>query len=111
MAALEFASTTKDAWLIAHSQNLRTPLMTITSMLGLMESGYKLASARPLYEQPSEFDEVAFQRIQKNFQRLVHLFNELADLTGQSPLRLETSPPPTTESSRASSMNSANGEL
>jgi hypothetical protein len=111
LAAPEFANSTKDAWLIARSQDLRTPLMTITSMLGLMESGHKLASVRPLYEQPSEFDETAFQQIQMNFLRVVHFFNELAARTGQSPLQLESSPPPATETSLAASINPANGEL
>ena len=91
LAALELANSTKDAWLIAHWQNLRTPLMAITSMLGLMELEHKLASVRPLYEEPSDFDETAFRLVRQNFQRLVHFFNELADLTGQSPLQLESS--------------------
>ena len=92
LAALEIANSTKDAWLIAYSQNLRTPLMAMASMLGLMELGHNLASARPLYEEPSDFDETAFRHLRENFQRLVHFFNELADLTGQSPFQLESSP-------------------
>jgi hypothetical protein len=98
-AALELANSTKDAWLVAHSQKLRTPLVAITSMLSLMELGHNLASVRPLYEQPSDFDETAFRLVRKNFQRLVTLFNELADLTGQSPLSLESRPSPRTETS------------
>ena len=94
LAALKLANSTQDAWLIAHSQNLRTPLMAMGSMLDLMELGQKLACVRPLYEEPSDFDETAFRHVRKNFQRLVHLFNELADLTGQSPLQLESSPEP-----------------
>jgi hypothetical protein len=101
LAALELANSTKDAWLVAHSQNLRTPLVAITSMLSLMELGHNLANVRPLYEQPSDFDETAFRLVQKNFQRLVALFNELADLTGQSPLQLDGRPPPRSESSLA----------
>src|SRR6266478_4697120 len=54
----------------------------------------KLANVRPLYEQPSDFDEAAFRHVRQNFQRLVHFFNELADRTGQSPLQLESSPEP-----------------
>ena len=92
LAALELANSTQDAWLIAHSQNLRTPLMSMGSMLDLMELGQKVACVRPLYEEPSDFDETAFRHVRKNFQRLVHLFNELADLTGQSPFQLESSP-------------------
>ena len=105
LAALELANSTKDAWLIAHSQNLRVPLMAMASMLGLMELGHKLASVRSLYEEPSDFDEAAFRHVRSNFQRVVHFFNELADLTGQSPLRLESSPPPGTETSVATSIN------
>src|ERR1700730_902113 len=46
LAALELANSAKDAWLIAHSQNLRVPLMAMASMLGLMELGHKLACVR-----------------------------------------------------------------
>jgi len=91
VAALDLPNRTQDAWLIAHSQNLRTPLMAMASMLDLMELGQKLASVRSLYEEPSDFDETAFRHLRENFQRLVHFFNELADLTGQSPLQLESS--------------------
>jgi hypothetical protein len=98
LAALELANSAKDAWLIAHSQNLRVPLMAMASMLGLME-------------EPSDFDEAAFRHLQQNFQRLVHFFNELADLTGQSPLRLESSPPSGTETSVATSINSTSPKL
>lgn len=110
LAALEHANSTKDAWLNAHSQNLRTPLMSIGSMLGLMELGHKLATVRPLYEKLSDFDEAAFQHVRRNFQRLVHFFNELSDLTGQGPLRLESSTPPGAKTSVAPSLNSANGQ-
>jgi hypothetical protein len=92
LAGLELANSTQDAWLIAHSQNLRTPLMAMASMLDLMELGQKLASVRSLYEEPSDFDETAFRHLRENFECLVHLFNELADLTGQSPFQLESSP-------------------
>ncbi len=105
LAALEPANSTQDAWLIAHSQNLRIPLMSMGSMLGLMELGHNLADVRPLYEQPSDFDETAFRHVRKNFERLVHFFNELADLTGQSPLQLEASPPLGTEPSVAAFIN------
>jgi hypothetical protein len=51
-AALEPATSTQDPWLIAHSQNLRAPLMAMGSMLDLMELRQKLACVRPLYEEP-----------------------------------------------------------
>ncbi len=105
LATHELANSTKDAWLIAHSQNLRTPLMSMGSMLGLMELGHNLADVRPLYEQPSDFDETAFRHVQQNFQRLVHFFNELADLTGQSPLQLESSSLLGTETRVGTSIN------
>jgi PAS domain S-box-containing protein len=105
LAALELANSTKDAWLIAHSQNLRIPLMSMGSMLGLMELGHNLADVRPLYEQPSDFDETAFRHVRQNFQRLVHFFDELADLTGQIPLQLEDSPLLGTEASVATFIN------
>ena len=92
LAALELAHSTQDAWLIAHWQNLRIPLMSMGSMLDLMDLRQKAASVRPLYEEPSDFDETAFRHVRQNFQRLVNFFNELADLTGQSPLQLESSP-------------------
>jgi len=91
LAALELGNSTKDAWLIAHWPNLRIPLMSMGSMLGLMELGHNLADVRPLYEQPSDFDEAAFRHVKQNFQRLVNSFNELADVIGQSPLQLEGS--------------------
>jgi len=106
LAALELANSTKDAWLIAHSQNLRVPLMAMASMLGLMELGHKLASVRPLHEQPSDFDETAFQHVRRNFQRLVHFFNELGELTGQGPLQLGSSPPPGAKPGGDTSTNS-----
>jgi PAS domain S-box-containing protein len=89
LAGVELANTTKDAWLIAHSQHLRAPLMAITSMLGLLEVGHKLAPVRPLREKPSEFDEAAFEHIRRNFQRLVHHFNELSDLAGECRFQLD----------------------
>jgi hypothetical protein len=104
-AALEPANSTKDAWLIAHSQNLRTPLMAMASTLDLMELGHKLASVRSLYEEPSDFDETAFRHLRENFESLVHFFNEFADLTGQGPLQLESSPHPGTETSVATFIN------
>jgi PAS domain S-box-containing protein len=106
LAALELANSTKDAWLIAHSQNLRTPLTAMASMLGLMELGHKLASVRPLHEQPSDFDEAAFQHVRRNFQRVVHVFNELGELTGQSHLQLESGPPPGAKPGGYTSINS-----
>ena len=109
LAALELANSTKDTWLIAHSQKLRTPLMAITSMLGLMELEHKLA--RPLHEQPSDFDDAAFQHIRRNFQCLVRFFNELADLSGQSPLQLGSSPPPGAKPGVDTSINSTNPKL
>jgi len=84
LAALELANKTKEAWLVAHSQNLRAPLSAMASMLGLMELGHKLSTVRPLHENPSDFDEAAFRHVRHNFQRLVHFFDELSDLSGQS---------------------------
>src|SRR4029077_1132638 len=77
LAALEHANSTKDAWLNAHSQNLRTPLMSMGSMLGLMELGHKLETVATLYEKLSNYDETAFLHVRRNFQRLVHFFSEL----------------------------------
>jgi PAS domain S-box-containing protein len=111
LAALETANSTKDAWLIAHSQNLRTPLMAMGSMLGLMELGHNLASVRPLYEEPSDFDETVFRHLRTNYQHLVRFFNELADLTWQVPLQVENSPPPPIQTSLARFMNPENAEL
>ncbi len=105
VAALDLPNSRQDAWLIAHSQNLRTPLIAIASMLDLMELGHKLASVRSLYEEPSDFDETAFRHLRENFESLVHFFNELADLTGQGPLQLESSPHPGTETSVATFIN------
>ena len=91
VAALELANHTKDAWLAAHSQNLRTPMTAIASMLGLMELEHKLASGGPPPDGMSDFDEAAFQHVRRNFAQLVHFFNELSDLTGQGPLQIESS--------------------
>jgi PAS domain S-box-containing protein len=109
LAALELANSTKDAWLIAHSQNLRVALMSMGSLLGLMELGHNLATVRPLYDKLSVFDETAFRNVRKNFQRLVHYFNELADLAGQDHLRVESTPPPAT--SIVASIESENNRL
>jgi len=108
LAALELANRTKDAFLIAHSQNLRAPLSAMASMFGLLEFRHKLAGARSFHETPSEFDEAALQHVRSNFQHLVRFFNELSDLTGQSPLQLESSPTPVTETSVAASISSTN---
>ena len=102
---------TKDAWLIAHSQDLRIPLMSMGSMLGTMELKNKLATVRPLYDKPSVFDERAFRHVLKNFQRLVHYYNELADLTGQERLQVESSPPPAIMTSIVASIESENNRL
>ena len=93
LAALELANRTKDAWLIAQSQRLRAPLGSIASMLGLMELSHKLAIVRPLHDTPSEFDEAAFKHVRKHFQSLVGLFNELSDVTGEAPLKIEGNQP------------------
>src|ERR1700730_2514120 len=111
LAALELSNSTKDTWLIAHSQNLRIPLMSMGSMLGIMELGNKLATVRPLYDKPSDFDETAFRHVRKNFQRLVHYYNELADLTGQDRLQVESSPPPAIVMSIVASIESENNRL
>jgi PAS domain S-box-containing protein len=92
LAALELSNRNKDEWLIAHSQNLRSPLMSLRSMLGLMELGHELARVRPLHEVPSDFDETAFQHVRRNFQCLVRYFDELADLTGQDRLLVKSNP-------------------
>ena len=89
LSALELANRTKDAWLIAHSQKLREPMTSIASMLGLMELANQLALVRPLNQMPSEFDEAAFRHLRRNFDRLVRFFNELADLTGETRLKVD----------------------
>jgi PAS domain S-box-containing protein len=89
VAALRLANATKDAWLLAHTQKLRAPLASLGSMLGLIALEQKLACVRQLSEQPSEFDEAAFQHVRRNFEELVRSFNELSDLTGQAPLQIE----------------------
>ena len=89
MSALELANRTKDAWLTAHSQKLREPMTSIASMLGLMELANELALVRPLNQMPSEFDEAAFRHLRRNFDRLVRFFNELADLTGETRLKID----------------------
>lgn len=111
LATLELANSTKDAWLIAHSQNLRAPLTAMASMLGLMELAHKLSVVRSLHEKPSHFDEAAFQHVRKNFQRLLHFFNELSDLTGQSRLQVKSTPPSGAKTSVTTAMNSANSKL
>jgi hypothetical protein len=111
LAALELSNRTKDAWLIRHSQNLRVPLMSMGSMLGLIELEQKLASVRPLHETPSDFEETAFRHVRKNFQRLVRFFNELSDVTGQSPLQLESSPPFEEKSDAVIPITSGNGQV
>ena len=93
LSALELANRTKDAWLIAQSQKLRDPMSSMASMLGLMELAHQLALVRPLHQMPSEFDEAAFKHLRRNFERLVRFFNELADLTGETPLKVAEEPP------------------
>jgi PAS domain S-box-containing protein len=111
LAALELSNSAEDAWLIAHSQHLRTPLMSMGSMLGLMELGHELARVRPLHEAPSDFDEAAFLHVRRNFQRLVHCFNELADLTRQDRLQVRSSPSPVIMTSVVASIESENNRL
>jgi PAS domain S-box-containing protein len=115
LTALELSNSLsnsmKDAWLIAHSQNLRGPLMSMGSMLSLMELGHNLATVQPLYERPSGFDEIAFQHVRGNFQQLVHYFNELADLTRQNRLQVESNPPPAVVTSIVASIESENNRL
>jgi PAS domain S-box-containing protein len=111
LTAVELAKSTRDARLIAHSQSMRIPLMAITSMLGLMELGHNLAEIRPRHEKPSEFDETAFQHVRRNILRLVHYFNELADLTGQDRLQVESSRPPAIGTSIVASIESENNRL
>ena len=89
LAALELANRMKDAWLVAQSQRLRGPLAAIASMLGLMELSHRLALVRPLHDTPSEFDEAAFKHVRRNFQTLVGCFNELSEVSGEAPLKIE----------------------
>ena len=89
LSALELAGRTKDEWLIAQSQKLREPMSSIASMLGLMDLANELALVRPLHQMPSEFDEAAFKHLRRNFERLVRFFNELADLTGETRLKVD----------------------
>ena len=70
-----------------------TPRAAMASMLGLVDLGHQLACVRPLHETPSDFDEAAFQHLRRNFELLVHCYNELSELTGQGPLHIESSPP------------------
>jgi hypothetical protein len=84
--------------------------MSMGSMLCLMELGHELARVRPLHDAPSDFDEAAFRHVRKNFQRLVRFFNELSDLTGQAPLRIESGPPSAKKSDAVVSINSAKGQ-
>ena len=89
LAALELANRTKDAWLVAQSQKLREPMSSMAAMLGLMELAHQLALVRPIHQTSSEFDEAAFRHLRRNFERLVHFFNELADLTGETRLKVD----------------------
>jgi PAS domain S-box-containing protein len=89
LAALELSNRMKDAWLVAQSQRLRTPLSAIASILGLMELTQQLAIVRPLHDTPSEFDEAAFRLVRRNFQSLGGFFNELSEVTGETPLKIE----------------------
>ena len=108
LAALELAGTTTRAQLAAHLRTLRTPLSAMASMLGLMELGHKLTEDRPLGEKPSEFDEAAFDHILRNFQSLVHYFNELAAFSGEGPLHVAVPAP--IRPGVATPNNSANGK-
>jgi len=111
LAAIELANSTKDAWLIAHSQNLRAPLAAMASMLGLVDLGHQLPCVRPLQDKPSDFDEAAFQHLRRNFDRLVHCYNELSELTGQGPLHIEGSPPSGPNNGLAAPTNPTNLKL
>ena len=106
LATVDLANGAK-ATLIAQWQNLRNPLISLGSMLRLMELGYKLASVRPLHEIPSEFDEAALQQVRRDFQRLVCYFNEVAALTGQSPVQIDNNPPTGLNTDAVASINSA----
>ena len=110
LAALELAASANKTWVASHLQKLRTPLSAMASMLGLVELGHKLAEVRPLTEKPSEFDEAAFQHILRNFQSLVHYFNEIAAVSGEDPLQIATLPPQVGPNSGALSTKSANGQ-
>lgn len=89
LAALDLSNRMKDAWLVAQSQRLRTPLSAMASILGLMELTQQLAIVRTLHDTPSEFDEAAFRHVRRNFQSLVGFFNELSEVTGETPLKIE----------------------
>ena len=87
--ALELSNRMKDAWLMAQSQRLRTPITAMASMLGLMELSHQLAIVRHLHDSPSEFDEAAFKHVRRNFQGLLDFFNELSEVTGETPLKID----------------------
>jgi PAS domain S-box-containing protein len=106
LAALEVAATTNGTWAVSHLRMLRTPLSAIASMLGLIELGHKLTEVRRLSEKPSEFDEAAFQHILRNFQNLLHYFNDVAARIGEGPIEAATLPPPLHGTAPAYSNNS-----
>lgn len=68
-------------------------------------------SALPLNEVPFDFDEAAFLHVRRNFQRLVHYFNELADLREQDRLHVRSNPPPVTVMSIVASIEAENNRL
>ena len=109
LAALDVANSTNDT-LIAEWENLRQPLMSMGSKLGLMELGHKLTSVRALHEIPSNFDEAAFQQVRRDFRRLVYSFNELAALTGDRHLQMDNNPPSGVQTDAVAFINSANGQ-
>ncbi len=91
------ASRAQQAALLAHSQRLRAPLTEIAWMIGLMELEQRLVP------QPrSRFDQAALRHVRRNLQTLVHTFNDLSAVTGESLLWVadslspggRTAPPP-----------------
>ncbi len=81
IALLEAAEAEKDKVIALLSHELRTPLTAISAMVDLVEMGRDVAGMTAQVDVPTHFDRAAVSLIRRNVGGVIHLANELLDVT------------------------------
>lgn len=81
IALLEAAEEEKDKIIALLSHELRTPLTAISAMVDLVEMGHDVAGMIAEANVPPHFDRAAVSLIRRNLGGVIHLVNEILDVT------------------------------
>jgi PAS domain S-box-containing protein len=80
-ATLELAHRVRDEVIAVLSQELRSPLAAISSMIDVLELGHGGIGMPDKKDLPPQFDKSALAFIRRNIQSILHLITELLDFT------------------------------